>query len=372
MQEGVALVLRLRRFLASPSIVSLGPGIFFDAVLVGLLVLRTIPFLAFIVASAQSMGQIDAPAQIASDIRSGHAMSDLAYLSDMIGPRLTGSVNLVKAQKWAAEKMKEYGGENVHLEPYTFPSRWERGHDDYLHMLTQGQRDMTVHAMAWNPATKGLITADAALLEGPVDELLKDTDRFKGKIVVLGNIRPAKGATETGQLENKLHKLIGKKALAYILSMEHGDGKFTMYGSPDDHYFSEYFGGWPRVPFGFVIAEDRAMLARLLRKKQKVTLQLRLGGKITKAPVTEHNVVCDIKGSEKPDEVVLIGGHLDSWDLGTGTTDNGTGSIATLESLRVLKKLGVKPKRTIRFVLFSGEEQGSYGAEAYVKDHKKE
>lgn len=319
-----------------------------------------------------TFGQAEPTAQIATEVKNGKALSDLVYLSDMIGPRLTGSLNLAKAQKWAMGKMKEYGAENVHLESYSFPSRWERGHNDYLHMLTQGKRQMTVHAMPWNPGTKGLITADAALLDGPVDELLKNTDRFKGKIVVLGNIRPPKDGGDANQLQIRLHQLIGKKARAYLLSMEHGDGKFTMYGSPDDAYFTEYFGGWPRLPFGFLIAEDRAMLSRLLKNRQKVTLHLRLGGRITKSPVVEHNVVGEIRGSEKPNEIVLIGGHLDSWDLGTGTADNGTGSVATLESLRVLKKLGVRPKRTIRFVLFSGEEQGSYGAKAYVKRHKAE
>ncbi len=333
---------------------------------------KTLSIVISIILAGISAAQLDPAEQVARDVKNGNAMTDLAYLSDMIGPRLTGSVNLAKAQKWAVQKMKEYGGENVHMESYTFPSRWERGHDDHLHMLTQSKRDMTVHAMPWNPPTKGLITADAALLEGPIDELLKNTDRFKGKIVVLGRIFPPKNGGDPQKIEVQVHKAIGKKALAYLLSEEHIDGKFTMYGSPDDSYFTDYFGGWPRLPFGFLIVEDRSMLVRLLRKGQKVRLQLKLGGRITKAPVIEHNVVGEIKGSEMPNEVVLIGGHLDSWDLGTGTTDNGTGSIATLEALRVLKKLGVRPKRTIRFVLFSGEEQGSYGAEAYVKKHKAE
>lgn len=317
--------------------------------------------------------QTNPDTQIMSEIRNrGKAAEDLAYLSDVIGPRLTGSESLEKAQLWAAGKMKEYGAENVHFESYDYPSRWVRGHDDYAQLLTQSERQIEVHAMPWNPATKGKIKAECALLTGPVEDLLKDVNRFEGKIVVIGPIAPARDEKQTDALTKVLFKEIGKRAVALLGSFEHGDGKFTMYGSPDDAYFDEYFQGWPRLPFGFLIAEDRSMLARLLRKGETVRMELRLGGAIRKRNVKERNVVGEIRGTERPDEVVLIGGHLDSWDLGTGTTDNGTGSIATLESLRVMKKLGLKPKRTIRFVLFSGEEQGSYGAKAYVKAHESE
>lgn len=231
---------------------------------------------------------------------------------------------------------------------------------------------MTVHAMPWNPATKGLIEAEVVPLAGTAEYLLKDLDKFNRKIVLIGPINPTKDVEGSARLEKQLYKEIGKRAVAMLSSMEHTDGKFEKYGSPFDKYFDDYFGGWPRLPHGFLIQEDRSMLVRLLRKGQKVRMALRLGGEITKTQVQERNVVGEIRGSEKPNEVVIVGGHLDSWDLGTGATDNGTGSIATLESLRAMKKLGLKPKRTIRFVLFTGEEQGSTGAEAYVAAHKAE
>lgn len=311
--------------------------------------------------------------QIMKEISSNSkAMEDLQTLCDDIGPRLTGSENLARAEKWAAERMRAYGAENVHLESYIFPSRWERGHDDYACLVTQSKRQMTVHAMAWNPPTKGIVKADLRLVAGNVEDLLSNIDKFKGKIAVLGQIVLPKDDQKADRLERKLYKELGTRVVAILASLEHVDGKFTMYGSPEDWYLNEYFTGWPRVPFGFLIQEDRAMLSRLLSKGERVVMNLRLGGKITQRNVTEHNVVGEIRGSEKPDEVVIVGGHLDSWDLGTGATDNGTGSVATLESLRVMHKLGLKPKRTIRFVLFTGEEQGSQGAKAYVKAHKKE
>lgn len=311
--------------------------------------------------------------QIQAEIKErGKAMENLAYLSDQIGPRLTGSVNLARAQQWAAAKMREYGAVNVHLEAYDFPSRWVRGTDDFAQLLTQGGQKLEVHAMAWNPPTKGLVTADVALLRGPSNELLKTVDRFKGKIVVLGPVAPPTDRSDAAATEKRLFKALGSRVVALLTSMEHRDGKFTMYGSPYDFYFEEYFSGWPRVPFGFLTSENRSLLNRLLRRGVPVRMKLRLGGAITRVGVKEHNVVGEIRGSEKPNEIVIVGGHLDSWDLGTGTTDNGTGSVATLELLRVYQKLGLRPKRTLRFILFSGEEQGVCGSKAYAAAHKAE
>src|SRR5882672_7024206 len=125
------------------------------------------------------------------------------------------------------------------------------------------------------------------------------------------------------------------------------------------------------VPTAYVTRENYTLLWRLLEAgavEAEVNIESSFSGK----PVEVYNTVAEIAGTEKPDEVVIVGGHLDSWDLGTGATDNGTGSMAVLEAARALQKLGVKPKRTIRFVLFTGEEQGLNGSKAYVKAHQKE
>src|SRR5437879_9052842 len=131
----------------------------------------------------------------------------------------------------------------------------------------------------------------------------------------------------------------------------------------------EYLPG--AVPTAYTTREDFALLWRLVdagATEAEVNIQGTIGGK----PVQVYNTVAEIRGTEKPDEVVIIGAHLDSWDLGTGATDNGTGSMAVLAAARALQKLGVKPKRTIRFVLFTGEEQGLNGSKAYVKAHQNE
>src|SRR5436853_7184456 len=114
------------------------------------------------------------------------------------------------------------------------------------------------------------------------------------------------------------------------------------------------------------------MLQRLLARKIPVTMEVKAESRFVRGPLTVYNTVAEIRGSEKPDEVVMLGAHLDSWDLGTGSTDNGTGSMAVLEAARTLAKLNLKPKRTIRFVLFSGEEEGLVGSAKYADAHRDE
>jgi len=131
-------------------------------------------------------------------------------------------------------------------------------------------------------------------------------------------------------------------------------------------------GGRSPFPRLFVTNEHYALLYRLTRRGVPVRMQLRVENKFTRGPVTVYNTVGEIRGSEKPEEIVICGAHLDSWDLATGTVDNGTGSMVVLEAARLIKALGLKPKRTIRFVLFSGEEQGLHGSREYVNQHKDE
>ncbi len=125
------------------------------------------------------------------------------------------------------------------------------------------------------------------------------------------------------------------------------------------------------IPTAFITGEGYRLIFRLL-KHGPVQVEIEMTNAMGEKPMEVYNTVADIRGSEKPDEVVILGAHLDSWDLGTGSTDNGTGSMAVLEAARTLAKLNLKPKRTIRFVLFTGEEQGLYGSEEYVKAHQNE
>jgi len=153
--------------------------------------------------------------------------------------------------------------------------------------------------------------------------------------------------------------------VAYLGSSEKMFGLLNMGSFSRDYKPSD-------VPAALVEREDFIQLWRLLDGGAPVELELNLQGKFSEKPVEVYNTVAEIRGTEKPEEVVILGAHLDSWDLGTGATDNGTGSMAVLAAARALQEAGVKPKRTIRFILFSGEEQGLNGSRAYVAAHKDE
>ncbi len=184
--------------------------------------------------------------------------------------------------------------------------------------------------------------------------------------------KAAEVASVGGRLQQEIAELLRSEGVACTLSDS---------GKPQG--LLNMSGGWPRggtdrqarepIPQLYVSHDHYAMLYRLAtRKGEKTRAEVEITNKFIPGPVVVYNTVGEIKGSEKPDEFVVVGGHLDSWDLGTGTTDNGTGSCVVLEAARLLSKCGVKPKRTIRFVLFTGEEEGLWGSKEYVKAHAKE
>jgi Iap family predicted aminopeptidase len=169
------------------------------------------------------------------------------------------------------------------------------------------------------------------------------------------------------RLRRQLSELIKKEGVAAILresSKEHG--LLNMTGVGGNNY---QIGPTPTV---FVIHEDYARLWRLLQRKAPVEVEIDIRNEIAPGPVEVYNTVAEIRGSEKPEEIVLVGAHLDSWDLGAGATDNATGSAVTLEAARAIQASGLRPKRTIRFALFTGEEQGLVGSREYIKTHKEE
>lgn len=305
-------------------------------------------------------------AKVMAEIRDhGQAMANLQYLCDEIGPRLTGSERLEKAHEWMEGRMKAYGLANVHREAYDFGPRWTRGVET-ARIIGHNGMNLQVAQMAWSPATRGPLKGGLVLLGGKtLDEMLGLIGHLKGKIVLMGSFPKAEGDPK-GRRE-KMMKLFGavrtEGIAAFLMGSEKEGGFLTMTGSPRGGRFL------PNVPAAFVNREHVNTLKRLLEKHGSLELELNLCGSASEKPVQAYNSIGEIRGSEKPDEVVILGAHLDSWDLGTGATDNGTGSVAVLEALRAIQAAGVKPRRTIRVVLFSGEEQGIFGSKAYVKAH---
>jgi Zn-dependent M28 family amino/carboxypeptidase len=317
--------------------------------------------------------------------------SNMKYLTDGIGPRLTGSPQLDRASRWTLERFKELGLLNAHLEPWTIANSWTRG-PVTGRILSPTERTLTMAAAGWSPSTNGAVRG--AVL-GLAYEKLEDLDKYRGKlkgaIVLLGHPRemeaPGNPLTtpwgeetipvahpkgEAPYVSGEYRKI--RMALAKIISDEKPAavliGSEKEYGLLNMSTFSREYQP-AGAPVAYVARENYRQLWRFL-DEGPVQVEVNIVGKLSGKPVEVYNTVAEIPGSEKPDEVVIIGGHLDSWDLGTGATDNGTGSMAVLAAARALQKLGVKPKRTIRFVLFTGEEQGLNGSRAYVKAHQGE
>ena len=294
------------------------------------------------------------------------AVSNLQYLCDEIGPRLTGSDRLVQAHEWMESQMKAYGLTNVHREAYEFGPSWTRGVET-ARILGHNGLNLQVAQMGWNPSTHGPLRGEAILMGGKtLDEMMGLIGHLKGKIVVMGSFPKTEGDPK-GRRE-KMMKLFGavrsEGIAAFLMGSEKDNGFLSMTGSPKGGRF------FPNVPAGFLNKEHANLLKRLLEKHGSLQMELNFGGTFSEKPVQAYNSIGEIRGSEKPDEVVILGAHLDSWDLGTGATDNGTGCVAALEALRAIQASGVKPRRTIRVVLFSGEEQGIFGSKAYVKAHE--
>lgn len=337
-----------------------------------------------------------ADAQILGEIRNhSEAMENLEYLSDEIGPRLTGSPQLKQANDWAAAKFREYGLTNVKLEPWTIAHSWTRG-TARARVVLPAEHPLTIASAGWSPGTNGVVRGPLVYFDAKTKE---DFGRFRGKlkgaIVIYQEpaslspprpenpnaplLRPmqapppVKGQPvepspfaplqELGRARNEFFK---QESVAVVLrDSNKPHGLLTMTGIGGERF------DIGAIPTAFITGEGYRMLFRM-QKHGKVEVEIEMTNSFGDKPLDVYNTVAEIRGSEKPDEVVILGAHLDSWDLGTGSTDNGTGSMAVLEAARTLAKLNLKPKRTIRFVLFTGEEEGLVGSAKYVDAHKDE
>jgi carboxypeptidase Q len=309
--------------------------------------------------------------------------ANIEYLCDMIGPRLTGSLNLTKANQWTRDKFRQYGLSNPHLESWTIERAWTRG-DAKGRVVVPVEQRILLESAGWSPSTKGPQRGAAVHLKAQsADELSPYKGKLKGAWVLLSevSIQPSPrqpGPNVDGEMQRRMRDYTRMREFRPILKrflMEEGaagvlrdsnkeHGLINMTGASDNFAPAE-------LPEAFLTTESYGLIWRLL-KRGPVEIELDLKNSFSTGQVEVYNTVAEVPGAAIPDEVVIIGGHIDSWDLGTGATDNGTGIMAVLEAARSLKAVGATPRRTIRFVLFSGEEEGLHGSRAYVKSHEKE
>jgi carboxypeptidase Q len=329
---------------------------------------------------------------LSEGLQRSHVAADLEYLTDDIGPRLTGTPALRRANEWMAAKLQEYGADSVALEGWPFGIGWRRG-PLTMRLLAPHERWVSAVSWAWAPGTGGPKAGDVVYVDATSRD---DFDaRFAGKLrgawVLLSRAYPRTNPDAPNPLDSarvdSLRRSMRNQRLtndqrAFLSNLpavlaEQGiagqimdGGKefslLTMSGSPDDV---------SRFPIVVIANETFAELHRTLARGEKARVEINASNTFGRDTLVQWNTVGEIRGSERPDEVVLLGAHLDSWDIGTGATDNGTGSIAVLEAARLLgalKASGVRPKRTIRFALFTGEEQGLYGSQYYAARHSSE
>lgn len=298
------------------------------------------------------------------------AYTDLQELSDDVGGRVTGTPEDKKAIEWGLAKMKAIGLENVHAEPYQFSPGWSRISAS-AEMVSPQRRRLQVDSLGWVGSTPtGGVEADVVLLNtNRLDEEMRDNAaHWKGKIL----LAVKRGEAPTEPQSGKFGQFLRAAHKAGAVAVIGGQGGAEAAGLRLTHTGALGYGEFFDLPTVSMIAEDSKQLERYLDAGKTVRLKLDVQNRVTAGPVQSANVVGEIRGAEFPEQIIVVGGHLDSWDLAQGTTDDGVGVVTTLGAARAILAAGQRPRRTIRFVLFTGEEQGLLGSFAYVKQHEKE
>lgn len=304
-------------------------------------------------------------------------MQHLKHLTKSIGTRLTASPNLDKAYSWTQEKFREFGCSNVHLEQWgEWPVGFQRGESRGM-MVAPERMDLEFTTPSWTEGTHGPKRGRAVLAPATMEEFKAAEGKLKGAWVIYKNSPPRPPRAQPGQAPPEMTP--EQKAAQELLTAINGAGilgKVTpsrnelviTSGSFRDKTIENH----PTDVNVMVRRSDMDKILGYLEKDQTVELEFDLNQKWIKGPRKNYNVIAEIPGTT--DEIVIVGGHLDSWDGpgSEGAADNGTGVSVALETARILNKLKVKPKRTIRFILFSGEEQGLFGSTAYVEAHRAE
>jgi hypothetical protein len=335
-------------------------------------------------------------------------METLGQLTDVIGPRLTGSPGMKQANDWTREQLEKWGLANAHLEAWgPFGRGWSYSHAR-VQMVAPSESPLVAYPKAWTPGTAGKARGKAVKAKlAKAEDLEPWKGKLAGAIVFLNDARelappesplfrrnsekdleeiaafPIPGARRAGERmgpperpnrEEILRRTRFQKALREFLKNE--NALATVEVSERDGGIVRVGGGGSREPgedpgvTGLVMAaEHYNRVARLLDRKMAVELEIDVAARFHDEDRMAYNTIAEIPGTDKKAEVVVVGAHLDSWHAGTGATDNASGSAVVMEAVRILKALDLKPRRTIRVALWSGEEQGLLGSRAYVKEH---
>ena len=340
-------------------------------------------------------------------------MKTMHIFTDVYGPRLTGSPNHKAAAEWAVKQMTAWGLENAHLEPWDFKHPGWLNERLTAHLISPVKDPLVCEVLAWTPSTKGTVQAKAYQLilpERPSQEQLNiflnnNKTKVRGKIVLVGkpalipvNLNPAPKRQTDEQAEQRFgpnarpfsfptpsptptpaanaprpltNRQINEQVDAFLkangaeVRVNDAGREFRQIRAFNNPTFDVN----KVIPTVVMSNEDFGRISRILNDGTEVVLEFNIVNRVYPEGSTSYNTIGEIRGSDKADEVIMLGGHLDSWHAATGATDNAIGCSIMMEAARILKTLGVKPRRTIRVALWSGEEQGLLGSIAYVKEH---
>jgi carboxypeptidase Q len=358
---------------------------------------------------AQPPGDADLLARIRQEaLERSQIMKTMHMFTDMYGPRLTGSPNHKSAAEWAIKQMTIWGMANAHLEP------WDFGHPGWLnerltaHIIAPVKDPLVCEVLAWTPSTKGTIQAKALQLflpERPTQDQLTSffaaqKSRVRGRIVMIGkqtvvpvNLDPPSKRMRDEQAERRYgpnpqpfagpspspspppNTLTGRQVDEQLDAFLKANGALIRVNDAGREFrqirafHNRTFDVDRVVPTVVMSNEDYGRITRILADGTDVVLEFNIVNRVYPEGTTSYNAIAEIPGSDKRDEVIMLGGHLDSWHASTGATDNAIGCAIMMEAARILRALGVTPRRTIRVALWGGEEQGLLGSVAYVKEH---
>ena len=336
--------------------------------------MKTIAAFLLLLVAIPAFAQSTADTIIARELQSSRAYETLSHLTDDIGARLTGSKGAALAVRWTTRQFREWGIP-VSNEPVKVP-HWVRGREE-AHLLSAANQNLVLTAIGGSVATPPSgITADVVEVDSFDALKTLGTSKLRGRIVFYNNpmdmdLVRAHRAFEAYRIAVAFRGAGASRAAEYgakaIVIRSVGSASLRTPHTGALRYDPKQ----PKIPAAALTAEDAMLLHRLLARGKRVRMHMLLTPK-TLPDVDSANVIAEIRGSEKPEEIVLIGAHLDSWDLATGAIDDGSGVAMVMETMRLLKEMNLRPRRTIRAVLFMNEENGSRGALQYAKDHGKE
>ena len=366
-------------------------------------------------AQDQGIANREALSRIRNEALQHSQIMDLVgQLADVIGPRLTGSPNILKADEFARDKLRDWGLLNAHLEPWgPFGRGWSL-EDFSAKMLAPGFSPLIAYPKAWSPGTNGTVRGVVVYLDvQAASDLDKYKGKLKGKIVLFSPPRPVDPLFEppaqrqtdeqllrlanapppdepkpfqftpeqraSAELDYRKWQLVQSEGAAVVLQPSFRDAGTVYVTSatvpyPPEVPFERRVGPWdlskPVVtPQVVVAAEQYNRMVRLIARGIPVQLEINIAAHFYDDDPMSYNVIAEIPGADLKDEVVMLGGSIDSWHAGTGATDNAAGAATALEIIRILQSLGLKPRRSIRIGLWSAEEQGGFGSRAYVAAH---